>query len=900
LKYLLLTLLVFCSVTVGVGQSVLDRKMTGDEKGKSLPAFLTELERIEAVRFYYLPDWIAGITIEEEYKELTVREVLQEIFRDTDLSFVMVGQHDVVILKDPSQSIERNAFIKAAARERKTIKKVRIGNLSDNRKGKRVVLRGKVINAESKDPLVGANVSVSDLKTGAVTDAAGNFEIKLPAGQHVLSVSFVNFEEEIIDLEIYTDGEQLLDLQEKATILDEIIISGLADRKVSTSNLGQTQLNMREVKRAPSLMGEVDLIKQIQVLPGVTTAGEAASGFNVRGGGVDQNLILYDGMPVFNSAHAFGFFSSFNSHAIRDVDFYRGGIPAEYGGRISSVLNIRSREGDYEKWGVNGGIGLISSNLMVGGPIKKDKTSIAASFRTTYSDWLINTIQTNYADLRQSTVVFYDGTFKLAHRFNPKTKITFSGYASRDEFRLKGDSSYQWSNRLGSVRLDHQFNTGMSFDLTIGAGSYSYKVTDRSQYNGFDLSYRITYPTAKAGFHLQKGMHKLTFGAEATYYAFDPGTLQPTTPESAVKPITMERQNSLESAFFFGDGISLSERFFVEAGARISSFTAYGPATINLYEPGKPIETYNQIDTVRVPAGQPIKTYYGVEPRFSMRYSLTPNLSIKAGYNRTYQYLHLVTNTTAIMPIDIWQPSGYYFKPQHADQISVGFFRDFKEKKYEAFMEGFYKNIDNILDFKDGANLILNPHLETDLLQGKGRAYGVEFSVAKLTGRLTGSVNYTYSRSFRTISGPTERESINQGKEYPSNFDQPNIVNIGWKYALSRRYFFTGNFTYHTGRPVTVPEAAFTIDHTPVATFSARNQYRIPDYHRLDVALVVEGNHKRKKFWDGTWTFSIYNLYGRKNPYTVFFKSTPDGVLKPYALSIIGTALPSISYNFKF
>ncbi len=888
-----------CCTTYCDGQTVLERKLTGVERGKTLIEFLDDLEKVEPVRFYYLPDWLATIVVEEDYKGLTVGEVLRAIFLDTDLSFVSIGDHDVVIVKNPTHSIERNAFIKAAARERKTIEKVRIGNASDNRKGKRVVLKGKVVNAESKEPLSGAAVGVSDLKTGVVTDGNGNFEIKLPAGEHVLSISFLNFDEEIIDLEIYSDGEYQSGLKEKAMILDEIIVSGLSDRKISTSNLGQTQLNMRDIKRAPSIMGEVDLIRQIQVLPGVTTAGEAASGFNVRGGGVDQNLVLYDGMPVFNSAHAFGFFSSFNSYAVRDVDFYRGGIPAEYGGRISSVLNIRSREGDYEKWGANGGIGLISSNLMVGGPIKKDKTSIAASFRTTYSNWLINTIQTNYVDLRQSTVLFYDGTFKLTHRFNPKTKITFSGYASRDEFRLKGDSAYQWNNLLGSVRLDHQFNPGMSFDFTIGAGTYSYKLLDRSQFNGFDLSYRITYPTAKAGFHLQKGIHKLTFGGEATYYAFDPGTLHPTTPESAVKPVTMERQNSLESAIFFGDGISLTERFFVEAGARLSTFTAYGPATINLYEPGKPIETYNKIDTVRIPAGQPIKTYYGVEPRFSMRYSLTPTLSVKAGYNRTYQYLHLVTNTTAIMPIDIWQPSGYYFKPQHADQISAGLFHDFKEKKYEVFVEGFYKDIENILDFKDGATLILNPHLETDLLQGRARAYGVEFSFTKVTGRLTGSVNYTYSRSLRTIAGPTERESINHGKEYPSNFDQPNIVNLGWKYAISRRHFFTGNFTYHTGRPVTVPESAFTIDNVPIATFSGRNQYRIPDYHRLDVALVIEGNHKRKKFWDGTWTISIYNLYGRKNPYTVFFESTSIGVLQPYALSIIGTALPSISYSFK-
>ncbi len=899
LKILLLTIFCLAFQTL-LGQHVLERRIAETDVGKSLPKLFSDIEEKEPIRFYYLPEWIDKINVETDHKGLTLRETLTNLFLDTDFRFLSFGDHDVVIVKDPAHSIANSELIQAAARERKVIQRISIGDAAENKKGKRVTLRGRIIDTETKEPLNGAGISFDDLKIGTVSDATGNFELKVPAGEHVVSFTYVNFEEKIADLQIYGDGEVNMSLDRKATVLDEIVISELAERRLTTSNLGEAQISMREIKRAPTFMGEVDLIKQVQVLPGVTTSGEAASGFNVRGGSVDQNLVLYDGMPVFNTSHAFGFFSAFNAPAIRDVSFYRGGIPAEYGGRISSVLDIRSREGDYEKWGVSGGIGMIASNLMVGGPIKKDKTSIVVSARSTYSDWLINTIKTNYADLRNSSVSFYDGTIKLAHRFSPKTKLTLSGYASRDQFRLKGDSSYQWNNALGSLRLDHQFSEAASFDFTMGVGSYAYKVTDRNPFSGFDLSYRITYPSAKAAFHLQSGIHKLIFGLESTLYAFDPGTLQPSGSQSSIKSIQMEQQRSMESAVFLGDGISINGRFFVEAGARFSSFTAFGPATVNIYQPGLPIETYNRTDSIRFDAGKGIKTYFGIEPRVSFRYSLTNTMSLKAGYNRTYQYLHLITNTTAVTPVDIWQPSGYYFKPQHADQFSIGLYKDLKEKKYEASIEGFYKTIENILDFKDGANLILNKHLETDLLQGYGRSYGVETSVVKTSGRLTGSVSYTYSRSFRTINGPTDRESVNHGKEYPSNYDQPNVVNILWKYALSRRFYFTGNFTYRTGRPVTVPQSAYDIDHVAVAVFSDRNQYRIPDYHRLDVALVIEENHKRKKFWSGTWSFSIYNLYGRKNPYTVFFTPSAVGVLKPYQLSIIGTALPSISYNFKF
>ncbi|MFN0187300.1 MAG: carboxypeptidase-like regulatory domain-containing protein, partial [Bacteroidia bacterium] len=816
------------------------------------------------------------------------------------LNYVLLNEHDVVIVKDPTQAIQRKNLISAAQRERKKIEQVLLGTSTTAKANKRVLLRGQIIDSKNQAPLVGSTIHVRDIALVAISNPEGKYEVEVPVGEHILSISYVNYEEKVIEVGAFESGEINVTLEEMPTLLDEVVIQDKEAREIATSNIGLTQLSMKDIKKAPSFLGEVDLIKQIQNLPGVTTAGEAASGFNVRGGSVDQNLVLYDGMPVFNSSHVFGFFSTFNAEAIRDVTFYRGGIPAEFGGRVSSVLDINSREGDYEKWNGSGGIGMLSSNLMFNGPLVKDKTSLALSARANYSNWLIRAVRTNYVDLKNSSVFFYDGTAKLSHKFSNKTKLTFSGYSSHDQFRLAGDTSYRWGNLLGSLRLDHSISSQLTSSFIVGYGSYDYEVIDDDPKTGFNLAYKITYPSLKADFHYQSGRHKLTFGVQSIYYGFNPGTLQPSSSESNIKYIEMEKQQSIESGVHIGDGYTINEKLYVEGGVRFSLFSAIGPGTVNVYAPGLPIESVNLIDTLNFSGREKIKSYTGLEPRLSFRYTVSPNSSIKIGYNRMYQYLHLITNTTAITPIDIWQPSGYYFKPQMADQLSVGYFQNIKEKTYEAFAEVFYKNLTNILDFKDGAQLILNPQLETDLLQGTGRAYGIETSIAKISGRLTGSINYTYSRSLRTIKGPTDEESVNNGEEYPSNFDQPNIFNLTWKYGISRRYFFTGNFTYRTGRPITTPLSGFSIDNVSVANFSERNQFRIPDYHRLDVALVMEGNHKRKKFWDGTWVLSIYNVYARKNPYTIFFEDNGNGILRPYQLSVIGTVLPSLSYSFKF
>lgn len=522
-----------------------------------------------------------------------------------------------------------------------------------------------------------------------------------------------------------------------------------------------------------------------------------------------------------------------------------------------------------------------------------------ASLRSTYSNWLVRSIRTDYGDLQKSSVYFYDGTVNLFHNIDNDTKLSFTNYFSRDAFRLIGDSTFQWSNFQSSAKLNRNFANGTEGEFVAGVGNYGYKVINDNVRTASEHAYRITTTVLRAGFRAEKNAHRLNFGAEVLYYAFQPGQLKPTSAQSNAKFVGMQKQFSMETAFYGADELKLSEALTLEAGLRIPLFFSFGPSTQFRYA-GSTLTRSSIIDTVSYNTGQVAKAYSGIEPRLMLRLSVSQTSSFKFGFNRIYQFLHLVTNTTAVTPVDIWQPSNYYFKPQRADQVSLGYVKESKNKSISASLETFYKINTNVVDFKDGAQLTLNDHLETELLQGKGTSYGVETFITKNTGRLTGSLNYTYSRAFREISGPNSSEQINKGNRYPANFDQPHIANIAWKYGLTRRYFFTGYFTYHTGRPVTIPESAFGLENSYVAYFSGRNQYRIPDYHRLDVALVIEGSHRKNKHVQAHWVFSLYNVYARRNPYAVFFKTTAQGVPKPYQLSIVGTVLPSISYNLKF
>jgi hypothetical protein len=893
-KLLLLILLLSATVIPVLSQSITDFRLDNIQN-QTLRTFLLGQEAQRPIKFFFQEEWLVGYTIDESSNGKTLRQALTDIL-GTDLTFTEVSGYAVVFIKDPAAEKVRDEIIRTAVEAKKEIEEKIIGTRENYKRGKLLSLNG-VVKDEFTQSVLGNVIVLVDNKQEGQSDATGRYQLSLAPGNHVLEFRFVNYREKIIDLKIFANGSIDIVLEEAPVVLEEVVVS---DQAIVNRQVSQTYLKISDIKRTPTFLGEVDVIKQIQNQPGVTTVGEVASGFNVRGGGVDQNLVLYDGVPIFNTSHALGFFTAFNADAVKEVSFYRGGVPAEYGGRVSSVLKITAKEGPGDRIHGDGGIGIISSYATVGVPIKRDTTSILVSLRTSYSDWMLKAIKSNYTDVSNSSVRFYDGSVKFSHKFSSKTKLTVSGYLSSDRFSFTNDTLYGPRNFATVAQLSHSFTDKLYGSFSLGYGKYSYTMTENDPENAFELFYGVSYPFLKADFNYDGSVHKFSFGMQNIYYDFEPGALKPGSGSSGVPSMNMKNERSLESALYLSDAFQWKEKIQIEGGLRLSIFNRIGDGTVFRYEENQPREPRNIVDSTTYGKGEIMKIYFGLEPRLSIRYTLTDEASVKLGYNRMYQYLHLITNTAAVTPIDIWQSSNEFFKPQIADQISIGYYRNLHKHSFEAFAEVFYKTVQNTLDFKDGASLILNRYLETSLISGKGEAYGVEFSLARIKGRLLGTLSYTYSRSWRTTNGRFSQEKINDGKAYPSNYDQPHVATFNWRYNISRRHFFSGTFTYHTGRPMSVPESGYLVDGVAVPDFSARNQYRIPDYHRLDIALIIEGNHKRKKILDGTWIISFYNVYARKNAYSVFFQDDGSGQLRPYKLSVIGTIVPSITYNFKF
>jgi hypothetical protein len=880
----------------GFSQDVLKHRIDGVEKGKPLAIYLHELEKTSGNKFFFLDQWFESLRIEDAYIGLTLEEALEKMLHGTDITYTLFYNYAIVFAKDPNRTLDKLKYLQSIKDDKKRVETKSLGTKEKFKPGTVVSLSGIIKDGKTLDPLEGATVIVEDANKATTSSATGAYSLQIPAGEHFIAFRFGSYEEKIIHLNAYENGEMEVLLSEAPKVLEEVVVTGQQATQVNT-NVGQIDLKIKDLKKLPTFMGEVDIVKQIQVLPGVTTVGEISAGFNVRGGGADQNLVLYDGVQVFNNSHVFGFFSAFNSEAIGSASFFKGGIPATYGGRVSSVLTINSKEGDYKKWSASGGIGPISGNLAVNGPIFKDKTSFSASVRSSYSDWLVKKIP--YKNVNQSSVWFYDASIKIAHKFSNRDKLSLSAYVSQDNFGLPSDTTFKWHNRLASLEYHHIFNEHLFSMISVGYGEYGYDVVSEKPKTAYDLKYNISYPTFKGDINYHIGKHKFGAGIGSIWYGITPGSIAPTSAQSIVKPFTVSKEQSIENSVFLNDEIELNEYLRVDAGVRVSSFTAFGPSKVYLYKPDQPISNSTIIDSVSYSSGKPVKNYVGFEPRFSAVYKLSPFSSLKFGYNRIFQYLHLISNSVSITPVDIWQPSNQYFKPQQGDQYSLGYFRTLSNGKFDVSAEGFYKAINNILDFKDGSSLILNPNLETALLSGVAKSYGLEVALNKISGRLQGSLNYTYSRSLRKVQSKYQDESLNNGNYYPSNYDQPNVVNLTWKYAVSRRVSFTGNFTYRSGRPVTLPYGFTHVSNIPIVAFSERNSYRLPDYHRLDFALIIEGSHRRKKIFDGSWVISLYNVYARKNVYSVFYKTNENGIQTPYQLSIIGTILPSISYRLK-
>jgi ferric enterobactin receptor len=771
---------------------------------------------------------------------------------------------------------------------------------------------GTVKNSVSGAPLEGVNVYVTNLSTGVVTESSGYFIMFLPQGVHAVEFSSVGFESKRRNVPVYRAMTINIDLDESSQLLQEVSVSGQAeDHNISSVALGVSKMSMKTIEKMPTFMGEVDVMKSLLMFPGVTTVGEGTTGINVRGGNIDQNLILLDDAPVFNSSHLMGLFSVFNPDVVRDISFYRGAIPAQYGGRASSVLDIKIRTPETEQMKVQGGIGLIANRLLLEGPLNR-KISFLVGGRASFPDYLLKLAPNK--SIQDTRANFYDITAKVLYQINDDNKLQLSLYRSADKFKLASDSlsalevnatssQYDWETTNATIRWDYAFSPDFIANIVGVYSDYNASISSLVPAVGFKLPSAIKYRKAKADFSWLKGSHTIMFGGAGTQYILEPGHLQPTSRESNINAQLLQNEYGLELAGFASDELIVNTKLTVMAGFRYSYFQNMGDRDVYSYQQGVPLTHESMVDTTHYSKGERINSYGGAEPRLSLKYSLNPTASIKVGYNKMRQYLQIISNTTASMPIDRWQLSNTYSKPIIADQVSVGYFKNLRENMYELSAEVFYKTTQNLSDYKDGADLLLNPALETAILHGNGFAYGVELQAKKNMGRLTGWLSYTFSQARIRTKTEFVEEQISNGNYYPTNFNKPHILNLSAIFKQSARVSFSANFTYSSGRPTTYPLDKYYYHGAYVPYYENRNQFRIPDYHRLDLAMTIDDKPSRQARWKGSWVFSIYNVYARKNAYSVFFK--PNNQLyyahaDVYKLSIFGAIFPSITYNFTF
>ena len=782
----------------------------------------------------------------------------------------------------------------------------------------KVTLSGHVRDAANGESLIGATVYVQEVRNGTVTNVYGFYSLTVPPGEYQVTYSYVGYQSVSKKIPLSKDVRLAIELASDSQELEEVVVTSEGiDANVQSTEMSVNKLDIKTIQKIPAFLGEVDVLKSIQLLPGVATVGEGASGFNVRGGGVGQNLILLDEAPVYNSSHLFGFFSVFNPDAVQDVKLYKGAIPARYGGRISSLLDVRMKEGNNKEFGVSGGIGTIFSRLLVEGPIVKEKASFVVAARRSYIDVLLRPFADQIGIGTDFGLNFYDLSLKTNYQINPNNRVFLSGYLGRDNFRFDERQGFNWGNSTATARWNHLFSSKLFSNFTFVFSDYDYELQfGEDDLDSFSWNSSVSNFIFKPQFsYFLNSRNELTFGGEATYYTFEPANAVGVADGTAID-ISLDKKYNLETALYAGNKQDIGSILSVEYGLRYSWFRYYGPGTVYTYGKATPGTRRPPLTEESVDRGEPIATYDNLEPRASFKVQLSEQSSIKGSYTRMAQYLHLVSNTTASNPLDVWVPSSNNIEPQLGDQYALGYFRNFGGSTaqgaadYEASLEGYYRATQNQIDYIDGADLLINEYVEGDLLVGKGRAYGLEFYLKKNTGKLNGWVSYTLGKTELQVDG------INRGGWYPTRFDQRHNLKLAAFYDINDRWSVSGNFTYLTGTPATFPTSRFVVQGLliPYNANDSRNNTRIPDYHRLDLSVRWEGRRTRRngkvRRNEDYWVFSLYNVYARRNPFSIYFSQTEQNgpvrdtpsVAESSAtqLSIVGSILPSISYNFKF
>ncbi len=776
-------------------------------------------------------------------------------------------------------------------------------------------INGYVKDAANGEALIGATVLIKEINGGNITNVYGFYSITVPPGDYTVEYRYIGFLTQTKQISLSSNQRFDVELVEEGVQLQEVVVTAEAeDANVSSVEMSVAKMDIKTINKIPSFLGEVDVIKSIQLLPGVTTVGEGASGFNVRGGSVGQNLVLLDEAPVYNSSHMLGFFSVFNPDAVKDVKLYKGGIPARFGGRLSSVLDIRMKEGNNKEYEVNGGIGTIFSRLAIEGPIKKEKASFIIAGRRSYIDILARPF-TNTFD-NGAALFFYDLTTKANYNISDKDRIYLSGYFGRDVFNFDDRQGINWGSKTATFRWNHLFNDRLFSNLTFYLSDYDYELAfGENDRDKFEWTSNITTYDVKPEFtYFINTRNELTFGGEALLYRFTPADAVGFS-DGEIVEFNLPHKRAAEYGLYVGNQQTVSPKLTLQYGARLSGFTYLGPGSYYTFNDTIPGYRRQAVDVQTADKWESIKNYMNLEPRFSAKYQLTPTSSLKASFNRTAQYIHLVSNTTASNPLDIWTPSTNNIKPQTGIQWAAGYFRNFNDNDYEFSVEGYYKRSKNQIDYIDGAELFINELIEGDVLAGDGRAYGLEFYLKKNEGRLNGWLSYTLGRSELKIDGINFLDDLQnrEGNWYPARYDQLHNFKAAAFYEINNRVSLSANFTYLTGTPTTFPTHRYQIEYLTIPENSAntRNNLRIPDYHRLDLSLTILGRAINKKGKvrknRDTLVITVYNIYNRKNPFSIYFwqgdeRYAIDEVAETKAtqVSILGAFVPSITYNFKF
>jgi hypothetical protein len=894
--------------------------VTGKFSNLSLKEFSKKLETNYHVRLYYQPDSIPEININDEADKEPLDKFLFRIFEPYKLNYTIDNYGNIFITRTTiiNGSLPSDFFQFRYAQEQdddtliqegveaaylQTAKEyvARTITIGTKKKGLNITkatITGFVTSTKDGAPIIGGTLYIEETETGTSTNDKGYFNFSIKKGKYTLIVNSIESKEEKFKIDVLSDGQVNFMLEPNLYLLDEVEVRSDKNHNVKGTQMGFEKITAKSINEIPMVLGEKDVVKVALLLPGVQSVGEGSSGFNVRGSPADQNLFYIDKVPVYNTSHLFGFFSSFNPDVISEFNLYKSNIPAKYGGRLSSIFDISAKRGNQKQFSARGGISPITGRLLVEGPIVNEKSSYLIGLRSTYSDWILRLVKD--PDIRNSSAGFADAVANFSVNVSPKDQVKLFSYFSYDQADLSGITKNNYQNNGLALSWYHTYHPRLDMNLSLVYSKYAFEEKNEElEIAAYKQAYDLMHNEAKLDFEFKvTNKHNVTFGLNSILYHLDNGQHEPLNENSLIVPVELGKEQGLESGIYINDEWKVLPKLTLAGGVRYNIYSYLGPNDVFMYPENAPRLPESIVDTLTYGNNAIIKTYDGFDFRFAANYMLNDQLSLKASYNTLHQYIFMLSNTIAVAPTDKWKLSDYNIDPMKGEQISLGIYTNIWANYFELSLEAYVKNVKNLVEYKDGANFIVNDIPETDVIQGDLDSYGIEFMFRKPYGKLNGWFNYTYSKASVVVDNKITGENNNFGLTYPANYDKPHAFNIVANYKVTKRISFSGNVVYSTGRPISYPTAIYYQDGIKLLHYSLRNEFRLPDYFRVDASMMIEGNLKKKKFLHGSWVVSVYNLTGRKNAYSVFFK-LEDGKIKGYKLSIFGTPIFSISYNFK-